>query len=63
MKKYIDLIGYPIALLFCYFLMGFANWDRDPGTWPWTARALWIIWSLAWGFALALRIRTSKEFT
>lgn len=62
MNKYFDLIGYPIALLFCYALMGMANWDKDPGTWDWKARTIWILWSLAWGCALSIRIRTAKEF-
>lgn len=63
MKKYLDLAAYPIAVLTCYILMAFANWDRDPGTWDWKARALWIIWALAWGWALSLRIRINKEST
>ena len=39
-----------------YVLMGFVNWERDPALWPMEHRILWIVWALAWGFALRLRI-------
>ena len=55
--KYLDLIGYPIAIACTYVLVGFANWDRDPGTWQLADRCIWILWGLAWGWALQCRIR------
>jgi hypothetical protein len=54
--KYIDHIAYPIMVLAIYILMGFVNWDRDPANWTLEHRILWIVWALAWGFALRLRI-------
>ena len=57
MKKYIDLIGYPIMLCIGYVVLGLVNWDRDPGTWPWADRVIWVVCGLAWGWALSLRIK------
>jgi len=56
MKKYIDHIAYPIMLGVIYILIGFVNWDRDPANWSVEHRILWVVWALAWGFALRLRI-------
>jgi hypothetical protein len=39
-----------------YILIGFVNWDRDPANWSVEHRILWVVWGLAWGFALRLRI-------
>jgi hypothetical protein len=39
-----------------YVLVGFINWDRDPANWNLQHRFLWIVWGLAWGFALRQRI-------
>ena len=58
--KYIDLIAYPIMLAAVYVLLGMVNWNRDPETWAYADRVLWIIWGLAWGFGLQLRINRSK---
>lgn len=55
--KYIDLIAYPIMLAVVYILLGFFNWNKDPDTWDYQARALWICWGTAWGYALQLRIQ------
>jgi len=57
MRKYIDMIGYPVMILAVYILIGIVNWDRDPGTWSIDHRIVWIVWGLAWGFALSLRIK------
>lgn len=54
--KYIDMIAYPIMMGVVYVLLGFLNWDRDPGTWAEGARAMWICWGLAWGWGLQCRI-------
>lgn len=60
MKKYIDLIAYPLAMIVVYVLVGFVNWDKDPGTWQVGDRMVWVIWGLAWGLALQFRIRSSQ---
>ena len=57
MKDYIDHIAYPIMLAVTYTLLGFVNWDSDPGNWAIEHRILWVVWGLAWGFALRLRIK------
>jgi len=54
--KYIDYIAYPIMVAVVYALLGFVNWDSNPINWTAEYRILWIVWSLAWGFALQLRI-------
>jgi hypothetical protein len=54
--KYIDLIAYPIMIGVVYVLMGFARWDSNPEHWDYADRVVWILWGLAWGFALRLRI-------
>ena len=54
--KYIDHIAYPIMIAAVYVLVGFINWDRDPANWNIQNRLLWVIWGLAWGFALRQRI-------
>jgi len=54
--KYIDHIAYPIMLAVIYVLIGFVNWDSNPANWTMEHRILWVIWALAWGFALRLRI-------
>lgn len=61
--KYIDLIAYPIGVLVVYLLLALLNWDRDPGTWSWSARCVWIIWAIAWGAILQFRIRCTREFS
>lgn len=55
--RYIDLIGYPIALACVYVLIGMLNWDKDPANWEKGARGLWLCWGLAWGWALQCRIQ------
>lgn len=57
MKDYIDHVAYPITLAVTYILLGFVNWDSNPGEWAVEHRILWVVWGLAWGFALRLRIR------
>jgi hypothetical protein len=54
--KYIDHIAYPIMLAVIYVLLGFVKWDSNPANWDLKDRWLWIIWGLAWGFALRQRI-------
>jgi hypothetical protein len=54
--KYIDHVAYPIMLCVIYVLVGFVNWDSNPANWTIEHRILWVIWSLAWGFALRQRI-------
>lgn len=54
--KYIDHIAYPIMVGVIYVLMGFVNWESNPANWTQEHRLFWIIWALAWGFALRLRI-------
>jgi hypothetical protein len=54
--KYIDLIAYPIMLTAVYVLLGFVNWSSNPENWTIEYRILWVVWALAWGFALRLRI-------
>jgi hypothetical protein len=54
--KYIDHIAYPIMLAAIYVLFGFVNWDINPANWTMEHRILWVVWALAWGFALRLRI-------
>ena len=54
--KYIDHIAYPIMLATIYVLLGFVNWERDPALWTTEHRILWVVWGLAWGYALRLRI-------
>jgi hypothetical protein len=54
--KYIDHIAYPIMLAAIYVLLGFVNWDSNPANWTMEHRILWVVWALAWGFALRLRI-------
>ena len=54
--KYIDYIAYPIMFAVIYVIFGLLNWEHDPEFWSWNCRALWVIWALAWGFALRIRI-------
>ena len=54
--KYIDLIAYPIMLAAVYVLFGFVNWNSDPQMWSYADRCVWVVWGLAWGFALHRRI-------
>lgn len=55
--KYIDLIAYPIMLVIVYVLVGFLNWNKDPDSWMLEHRAIWILWGMAWGYALQCRIK------
>jgi len=57
MTKYIDLLGYPVMLGIVYVLLGFVNWEKDPGLWDFQFRVICITWGLAWGWALSLRIK------
>jgi len=57
MIKYLDLIAYPIMLAAVYVLIGLANWNRDPEFWQYADRCIWVIWGLAWGYALQCRIK------
>jgi hypothetical protein len=57
MKKHLDLIAYPLMLGVVYVLLGFVNWDKDPGMWQIADRMIWVVWGLAWGLALQIRIR------
>ena len=54
--KYIDHIAYPIMMLVIYVLVGIVNWDSNPANWTVEHRTVWVIWTLAWGFALRIRI-------
>jgi hypothetical protein len=54
--KYIDLIAYPLAMLVVYIFIGLLNWNSDPSTWDTSARALWVMWGLTWGWVLQSRI-------
>ena len=54
--KYIDHIAYPIMMLVIYVLVGIVNWDSNPANWAIEHRILWVVWGLAWGFALRIRI-------
>lgn len=54
--KYIDLIAYPIMMGVVYVLLGMLHWDKDPATWEQGARAFWLCWGLAWGYAFQRRI-------
>jgi hypothetical protein len=54
--KYIDLITYPIMLFVVYVLIGLLNWDKDPATWAYAHRCIWVTWGLVWGFALQRRV-------
>ncbi len=54
--KYIDLIAYPLMMGVVYVFIGILNWDRDPQNWEQAARACWVIWGLAWGYAMQCRI-------
>ena len=56
MAKYIDLIAYPIMLAVVYVLGGLANWNSNPEFWSYADRCVWVIWGLAWGYALQRRI-------
>ena len=56
MKRYLDLIAYPVMYAVVYVLMGFINWNRDPETWSVASRVSWIIWATAWGMALQYRL-------
>ena len=60
MKKYIDLLAYPIAMGVVYVMLGFVSWDKDPGTWTIEFRTVWILWGLAWGLALQFRIKREE---
>lgn len=57
MKKYLDLIAYPIMIAAVYVLLGFVNWNSNPEGWTVECRIVWVIWGLAWGFALQHRIK------
>lgn len=61
MTRYLDLIAYPIAMFVVYVFLGLMTWNRDPGNWSDPSRILWIIWGLAWGEALRMRIK--KDIT
>ena len=54
--KYADLIAYPIMLGAVYVLFGLVNWNRDPEFWSYADRCVWVIWGLAWGYAMQRRI-------
>lgn len=54
--KYIDHIAYPIMLAVIYVLVGFINWDSNPANWAFEHRIVWVVWGLAWGYALRIRI-------
>lgn len=58
--KYIDLVGYPIMLAVTYCLLGFVHWDKDPQTWTFEYRALWVVWGVAWGYAMSFRIKHDR---
>lgn len=55
--KYIDLIAYPIMLAIVYVLVGFLNWNKDPEFWSYADRMVWLVWGIAWGFGLHIRIK------
>jgi hypothetical protein len=55
--KYIDLIGYPIALALVYIPISMIHWSTDPFTWTQPMRFIWVVWGLIWGFMLGQRIK------
>jgi len=57
MTQYRDFYAYPLGLAFVYCLVALAMWKSNPGDWNDAARILWIIWAVAWGEALRVRIR------
>lgn len=60
MKKYIDLIAYPLMFALVYALVGFVSWESSSSEWTWNARAVTVMWGVCWGWALALRIKESS---
>jgi hypothetical protein len=56
MRRYLDLIAYPIALVSVYILIGLVRWERDPAMWELADRCVWVVWGLAWGWGLQCRI-------
>jgi len=54
--KYIDHIAYPIMLAAIYVLVAFVKWNSNPANWDEADRLIWVIWGLAWGYALRQRI-------
>ena len=61
MTKYIDLIAYPIGIFCIYILMAFVNWNKNPEHWLDMDRIIWVIWGVAWGWALSKRIKKKEE--
>lgn len=59
--KYLDLIAYPIMIGVVYVLFGLVKWDRDPAVWKDIDRGIWVLWGLAWGYALQRRIKRGGE--
>ena len=59
--KYIDLIAYPIMMAAVYIFLGILNWNRDPEVWEYQHRVLWVIWGLAWGYAIQCRIKRGGD--
>ena len=59
--KYIDLIAYPIMLGVVYVLASFVLWESNPANWKLDFRFIWVLWGLAWGFALQRRIQRKGE--
>jgi hypothetical protein len=55
--KYKDFIAYPIMLTVVYILTSMIYWDKDPMNWTQPSRFIWVVWGLAWGLALQLRIK------
>lgn len=63
MKDYADYIAYPIMMAVVYILIGFINWNSDPGMWSIDHRFIWVAWGMSWGFAIRLRINNESIFT
>jgi hypothetical protein len=59
--KYIAYIAYPIMLTFVYCLFGLISWNTNPGEWPFEFRFLWIMWAVAWGYALSMKIEQGQS--
>ena len=57
MKKFADLLGYPVALFVVYVLVGFITWSKDPDSWEMAHRVIWVVWGCTWGEMLRYRIK------
>lgn len=63
MNRYFDLIAYPVMYAAVYMLLGLINWNRDPETWSFAARVIWIIWGTVWGLILQYRLNQDTKLS